>query len=204
MGELLDGLATYASAPQYGPEFGARVFKIARDGSDRLTYVKVTGGILRVRTALEGEGWQEKVNQIRIYSGPKYQTVDEAPAGTVCALTGLTHTRPGDGLGGERGRWEPELEPPLTYQVVLPQGCDVHAMLRDLRQLEEEDPQLRVVWNEALGEIHLRLMGEIQLEVMTRLIRERFGVDVYKRQIMRRGVCLLSSENCGLCFTWKR
>lgn len=101
VGELLDGLATYASAPQYGPEFGARVFKIARDGSDRLTYVKVTGGTLRVRTALGGEGWQEKVNQIRIYSGPKYQTVDEAPAGTVCALTGLTHTRPGDGLGGE-------------------------------------------------------------------------------------------------------
>ena len=176
--ELLDGLAAYASAPQYGPEFGARVFKIARDGSDRLTYVKVTGGTLRVRTALGGEGWQEKVNQIRIYSGPKYQTVDEAPAGTVCALTGLTHTRPGDGLGGEAGRWEPELEPPLTYQVILPHGCDVHAMLRNLRQLEEEDPQLRVVWNEALGEIHLRLMGEIQLEVMTRLIRERFGVEV--------------------------
>ena len=178
VGELLDGLAAYASAPQYGPEFGARVFKIARDGSDRLTYVKVTGGTLRVRTALGGEGWQEKVNQIRIYSGPKYQTVDEAPAGTVCALTGLTHTRPGDGLGGEAGRWEPELEPPLTYQVILPHGCDVHAMLRNLRQLEEEDPQLRVVWNEALGEIHLRLMGEIQLEVMTRLIRERFGVEV--------------------------
>ena len=171
---LLNGLTQYTLSPARAPEFAARVFKIARDGADRLTYVKVTGGALKVRTLL-GE---EKVNQIRVYSGRKYQTVDEAPAGTVCALTGPTKTRPGDVFGAEPPAAGPELEPVLNYQVILPPGCDVHAMLRSLRQLEEEDPQLRVVWNEALGEIHLQLMGEIQLEVLTRLIQERFGVEV--------------------------
>ena len=175
---LLDGLSRYTEAPSYPPDFAARVFKIARDGNDRLTYLKITGGSLKVRTVLEGEDWQEKVNQIRVYSGAKYQTIDEAPVGTVCALTGLTRTRPGDGLGAEPPALQPELEPVLTYQVILPPDCDVHTMLRNLRQLEEEDPQLRVVWNESLGEIHLQLMGEVQLEVMTRLIQERFGVMV--------------------------
>ena len=172
--ELLDGLSRYTLPPSYPTDFGARVFKIARDGADRLTYVKVTGGSLKVRTLLR----EEKVNQIRIYSGAKYQTIDEAPAGTVCALTGLTKTRPGDVFGVEPPAAGPELEPVLTYQVILPPGCDVHTALRNLRQLEEEDPQLRVVWNETLGEIHLQLMGEIQLEVLTRLIRERFGTEV--------------------------
>ncbi|MCI9155621.1 MAG: GTP-binding protein [Lawsonibacter sp.] len=171
---LLEGLAQYAPVPNYPTGFAARVFKIARDGNDRLTYLKVTGGSLRVRTLL-GE---EKINQIRIYSGAKFQTVDEAPAGTVCALTGLTRTRPGDVFGAESPTQEPELEPVLNYQVVLPPACDVHVMLKHLRQLEEEDPQLRVVWNEALGEIHLQLMGEVQLEVLTRLIQARFGVEV--------------------------
>lgn len=171
---LLDGLSRYTLPPSYPADFGARVFKIARDGADRLTYVKVTGGSLKVRTLLR----EEKINQIRIYSGAKYQTIDEAPAGTVCALTGLTKTRPGDVFGVESPAAEPELEPVLTYQVILPPGCDVHTALRNLRQLEEEDPQLRVVWNETLGEIHLQLMGEIQLEVLTRLIRERFGTEV--------------------------
>ncbi|MGO5024017.1 NYN domain-containing protein [Lawsonibacter sp. LCP25S3_G6] len=177
---LLGGLAAYGPRKEYPSEFAARVFKIARDGSDRLTYLKVTGGSLKVRTLLEGENgtWQEKVNQIRIYSGSKYQTLEEAPAGTVCAVTGLSQTRPGDPLGAEPPAGEPELEPVLTYQVILPQGCDRHTMLRNLRQLEEEDPQLRVIWNEALEEIHLQLMGEVQVEVMTRLIRERFGVEV--------------------------
>ena len=171
---LLDGLSQYTLPPSYPSDFGAKVFKIARDGTDRLTYVKVTGGTLKVRTLLD----EEKVNQIRIYSGSKYQTIDEAPAGTVCALTGLTKTRPGDVFGAEPPAREPELEPVLNYQVTLPPACDVHTMLRNLRQLEEEDPQLRVVWNEALGEIHLQLMGEVQLEVLTRLIRERFGTEV--------------------------
>ncbi len=171
---LLEGLDQFGPAPKYHSEFGAKVFKIARDGSDRLTYMKVTGGTLKVRTLL-GE---EKVNQIRIYSGTKYRTVDEAPAGTVCALTGLTKTRPGDGFGAEPPSQPPELDPVLNYQVILPPACEVHTLLRNLRQLEEEDPQLRVVWNEALGEIHLQLMGEVQLEVLTRLIRERFGTEV--------------------------
>ena len=177
---LMDGLAAYGPRKEYPPEFAARVFKIARDGTDRLTYLKVTGGSLKVRSVLDGgeKGWQEKVNQIRIYSGSKYQTLDEAPAGTVCAVTGLTQTRPGDSLGSEPPAGEPELEPVLTYQVLVPEGCDRHTMLRNLRQLEEEDPQLRVVWNEMLEEIHLQLMGEVQLEVLTRLIRERFGVEV--------------------------
>ena len=176
--QLLEGLSRYTLFPAYPPEFAARVFKIARDGGDRLTYLKLTGGTLKARTLLEGEGWQEKVNQIRIYSGTRYQAVDQVSAGAVCALTGLTRTRPGDVLGAEPPAPEPELEPVLTYQVLLPPACDVHTMLKNLRQLEEEDPQLRVVWNEALGEIHLQLMGEVQLEVMTRLIRERFGAQV--------------------------
>ena len=179
--ELLAGLGDFAITPQYPAEFAARVFKISREGGERLTYLKVTGGSLAVRTLLTGggaEGWQEKVNQIRIYSGTKYQTAETAEAGTVCAVTGLTHTRPGDGLGAEQAAPPPQLEPVLTYQVLLPEGCDAHTMLRNLRQLEEEDPQLRVVWNEAVGEIHLQLMGEVQLEVMSRLIAERFGVEV--------------------------
>lgn len=177
---LLDGLADYTHPPEYPAEFGARVFKIAREVSDRLTYLKITGGVLKVRTMLDGgdRDWREKVNQIRIYSGTRYQTVDQAPAGTVCAVTGLTQTRPGDTLGAEPPTREMELEPVLTYQVILPPDCDRHTMLRNLRQLEEEDPQLRVVWNEGLEEIHLQLMGEIHLEVMTRLISERFGVNV--------------------------
>ena len=179
---LLEGLAQYALTPSYPADFAARVFKIARDGSERLTYLKVTGGSLKVRTLLsggEGEaGWQEKVNQIRVYSGEKYQTIEEAEAGTVCAVTGLTHTRPGDALGAEQPGEEPVLEPVLTYRVELPEAYDAHTMLKNLRQLEEEDPQLRVVWNEAHGEIQVQLMGEVQLEVLHRLIAERFGVEV--------------------------
>ena len=180
--ELLDGIDRYACPPEYDATFGARVFKIARDGQgNRLSYLKITGGSLAVRTQLEGEedsGWQEKVNQIRIYSGEKYQTIERAESGMVCAVTGLTHTRPGMGLGREAGAMPPVLEPVLSYRVVLPEGCDAHVMLQNLRQLEEEDPQLRVVWNERLSEIHLQLMGEVQLEILTRLIAERFGVDV--------------------------
>ena len=180
--ELLSGLDRYMQPPQYGADFGARVFKIARDGQgNRLSYLKITGGSLSVRTQLTGQadgGWQEKVNQIRIYSGEKYQTVERAESGMVCAVTGLTHTRPGMGLGYEAGAMPPVLEPVLNYRVDLPEGCDAHAMLQNLRLLEEEDPQLRVVWNERLGEIHLQLMGEVQLEILTRLIAERFGVEV--------------------------
>ena len=179
---LLDGLERYLPAPQYGADFGARVFKIARDAQgNRLSYLKITGGALSVREQLSGGedgGWQEKVSGIRIYSGEKFRTAERVESGMVCAVTGLTHTRPGMGLGAEAGALPPVLEPVLGYRVCLPEGCDAHVMLRNLRQLEEEDPQLRVVWNERLGEIHLQLMGEVQLEILTRVIAERFGVDV--------------------------
>ena len=179
---LLDGLERYLPAPQYGANFGARVFKIARDAQgNRLSYLKITGGALSVREQLSGGedgGWQEKVSGIRIYSGEKFRTAERVESGMVCAVTGLTHTRPGMGLGAEAGAMPPVLEPVLGYRVCLPEGCDAHAMLRNLRQLEEEDPQLRVVWNERLGEIHLQLMGEVQLEILTSVIAERFGVDV--------------------------
>ena len=181
--ELLDALAQYTLEPSCGETFAARVFKISRDDrGERLTWLKVTGGTLRVRGSLSGGAgdgrWEEKVSQIRLYSGAKFAAAEEAPAGTVCAVTGLTHTRPGMGLGAEGEGDAPELEPVLNYQVVPPEGCDVHTLLQNLRQLEEEDPQLRVLWDERLGEIHIRLMGEIQRSVLARLIHDRFGVDV--------------------------
>ena len=177
--ELLSGLETYTMEPDWGTEFAARVFKITRDErGDRLTWLKVTGGTLKVRDTLKGEDWEEKATQLRVYSGAKFAAVDEAPAGAVCAVTGLSRTRAGQGLGGEDNWDGPELEPVLNYQVIPPEGCDIHTLLTQLRILEEEDPQLRVEWNERLGEIHLRLMGEVQLEVLTRLMAQRFGVNV--------------------------
>lgn len=178
--DFLKGLAHYAPCPAYPSSFGAKVFKIARDPQgNRLTYLKVTGGSLCVKDLVHSRqdcGWQEKVNQIRIYSGAKYQTVDLVQAGAVCAVTGLTQTRPGEGLGVEPPSDTPLLEPVLTYRVLLPDDCPAHIMLQNLRLLEEEDPLLRIVWNEALEEIHVQLMGEVQLEILTHLIEERFGV----------------------------
>ena len=180
---LLHGLAQYCRCPEYPAEFRARVFKISRDEQgNRLTHLKITGGALHVRALLSGgtgdAAWKEKVNQIRVYSGVKFQTPDEVGAGAVCAVTGLTHTRPGDGLGAEPSSPAPTLEPVLTYRVLFPADCNVHEMLKNLRQLEEEDPLLRVLWNEAVEEIHVQLMGEVQLEVLTRRIAERFHTDV--------------------------
>ena len=180
---LLDGLTDYLPEREAPAAFGARVFKIARDPQGgRLTYLKVTGGTLKVKDILTGgteeEGWREKVDQIRIYSGPKFRTVEEAPAGTVCAVTGLSHTKPGQGLGTEEDDQPPVLSPVLTYQVCLPEGCDPHTALRRLRELEEEDPQLHLVWNERLRELHVQLMGEVQLEVLQSVIQERFDLAV--------------------------
>ena len=176
---LLDGLARFALEPDWPERFAARVFKISRDDrGERLTWLKVTGGALKVRDAVKGSGWEEKATQLRLYSGAKFVPADEAPAGTVCAVAGLSQTRAGQGLGGEED-WEgPQLEPVLAYQVLPPAGGDVHTLLGQLRILEEEDPQLRVEWNEALGEIRLHLMGEVQLEVLSRLMERRFGVKV--------------------------
>ena len=182
--ELLDGIACYAEKKAWPEEFGARVYKISRDSQGtRLTHVRITGGRLRVKDLLSGndqadEPWEEKVDQIRLYSGEKYEMLQEAEAGTVCALTGLGRTWPGEGLGAEPEAEEPWLEPVLEYQVQLPEGCDVHRMLQNLRRLEEEEPMLRVVWEEELGEIYVRLMGEVQIEILKSLIEERFGVSV--------------------------
>ena len=183
--EFLAALERYAPLPDYPPEFGARVFKIARDSQGtRLTYLKVTGGTLRVKDLLtnrrpgmaEERIWSEKADQIRIYSGAKFRSVEEAPAGAVAAVTGLSRTRPGDGLGFEDAWAGPVLEPVLAYRVILEDGTDPHTALGRLRQLEEEDPQLHIVWSD--GEIRVQLMGEVQLEVLQRLVRERFGMEV--------------------------
>lgn len=187
--EFLDGLNRYTGRRIYPDTFGAKVYKIARDEQgNRLTYLKVTGGNLRVKDSItvsrrsagsdEAEPVQEKINQIRIYSGAKYVAVQEAEAGTVCAVTGPEHTCPGQGIGGEPDSELPYLEPVLNYEIRLPDGCDVHQMLLKLRQLEEEDPMLRIVWNERLGEIHAQVMGEVQIEILKSMIRERFGVEV--------------------------
>ena len=176
---LLDTLARFALEPDWREDFAARVFKISRDDrGERLTWMKVTGGSLRVRDLVKGPDWEEKAAQLRLYSGAKFTPAEEVPAGTICAVTGLTRTRAGQGLGGEED-WEgPQLEPVLAYQVLPPDGGDVHTLLGQLRVLEEEDPQLQVEWDERLGEIRLRLMGEVQLEVLSRLMERRFGARV--------------------------
>ena len=188
--EFLDGLERYTVQPVYPQEFGAKIFKIVRDDQgNRLTYMKITGGSLKVKSMLTNAGaedklrpgqevWEEKVNQIRIYSGDKYELINEAQAGTVCAVTGLGHTRPGEGLGVEQASAAPLLEPVLTYQVKLPEGCEVPVILPRLRQLEEEEPALHIVWDERLQEIQAQVMGEVQIEILKSLIQDRFGVAV--------------------------
>ena len=179
--ELLDGIGEFAVRPQYPEGFGAKVYKISRDPQgNRMTWLKVTGGRLNVKETLPGT--EGKVNQIRIYSGEKYELVQSADAGRVCAVTGLEHTYPGQGLGGEDDSDIPVLEPVLTYRLELPEGCDVHGILNNLRRLEEEEPELHIVWIEETQEIHIRLMGEVQTEVLQRLIKERYGVLVEFRE----------------------
>lgn len=177
--ELLAGLEEYTTEPPRGDEFGARIFKISDDPQGaRLTHMKITSGCLKVKDVLHGSGWAEKADQIRIYSGAKYQTVDQAPAGMVCAVTGLTSAHPGDGLGAEAGAPSPVLEPVLAYRAVLPEGVDAHKALSALRKLEDADPALHVAWNEGLQEIRVQLMGEVQLEIIQSLLKERFGLDI--------------------------
>ena len=177
--ELLAGLEEYTTEPPRGDEFGARIFKISDDPQGaRLTHMKITSGCLKVKDVLHGSGWAEKADQIRIYSGAKYQTVDQAPAGMVCAVTGLTSAHPGDGLGAEAGAPSPVLEPVLAYRAVLPEGVDAHKALSALRKLEDADPALHVAWNEGLQEIRVQLMGEVQLEIVQSLLKERFGLDI--------------------------
>ena len=180
---LLDGLDRYTRPAPALEAFGAKVFKVSQDEQGaRLTWLRVTGGELKVKAQLtgeaDGEPWAEKANQLRLYSGAKYTLTEAIGPGQVCAVTGLTKARPGEGLGAERDSDLPVLEPVLSYQVLLPEGSDVHAALGKLHRLEEEEPQLHVVWNETLGEIHVQLMGEIQLEVLRSLLAERFGLEV--------------------------
>ena len=183
---LLEGLAEYGPVPTYPAEFGARVFKVSRDGQGtRLTHLKVTGGTLHVKDLIssrreglpEAQVWEEKGDQLRIYSGAKFRPVEEAPAGTVCAVTGLSHTVPGMGLGWEQDWTSPVLEPVLACRLELTDGTDPHTAMKYLRELEEEDPQLRVSWNEAAREIRVQLMGEVQLEVLRRVLQDRFGLE---------------------------
>lgn len=191
--DFWNGVQKYTAEPKRPTEFGAKVFKIARDEQgNRLTYMKITGGSLKVKTLLssnsngqslpgrkaEEAAWEEKADQIRLYSGAKYELTSEAEAGTVCAVTGLTRTYPGEGLGIEQESELPILEPVLNYQIVLPDDCDPHQMLQKLRQLEEEEPQLHILWDSQFSEIHAQLMGEVQIEILKKLIWDRFHVAV--------------------------
>ena len=175
---FMDGLTAYVPARTEGGPFGAKVYKISRDEQNvRLTHLKVTSGTLQVRDMLSGDGWEEKATQLRVYSGAKFQAVDQAFPGDVVAVTGLTRTLPGLGLGTENQGLPPVLEPVLTYRVLLPEGCDLHRALLQFRQLEEEDPQLHVDWNQHLQEIRVRLMGPIQLEILQQQLQDRFGLE---------------------------
>ena len=185
--EFLEDLKLRIRESSYPESFGAKIYKITRDSQgERLSHMKITGGALKVKSVLSngkpgesGEGiWQEKVNQIRIYSGEKYTMVSEVKAGTVCAVTGLTATYPGQGLGSEQASDMPVLEPVLSYRIGLPEEVNVHQALLQLRQLEEEEPLLHIVWNGTLGEIYAQVMGEVQIEILKSLIKERFGMDV--------------------------
>ena len=186
--EFLKGIETFTKKCAYPEEFGARVFKIARDAQgNRLTYLKITGGSLKVKMLLSNEKeaeegkeelWEEKAEQIRIYSGNSFEAVKEAKAGSVCAVTGLSHTYCGQGLGIEAHTFLPVLEPVLTYKIELPEDCNVHSMLIKLKELEEEEPQLHIVWDERLQEIHAQVMGEVQIEILKRMIWERYQTEV--------------------------
>ena len=181
--ELLDALREYSVQKEYPEKFAARVYKISRDEQgNRLTHMKIIGGSLKVKAVLRGgdgdEAWEEKVNQIRVCSGSSFRAVNEAQAGMVCAVTGLNHTKAGEGLGTECGVHLPVLEPVLSYQIRIPEDCDVHQTYRKFLQLEEEEPELHITWNKELGEIYAQLMGEVQTEVLKNMISERFGIAV--------------------------
>ncbi len=177
---LMEGMARYMECPVYGAEFGAKVYKISRDEQgNRMTHLKITGGSLKVKAVLKHHsGKEEKVNQVRIYSGAGYQTVPEVAAGEICAITGLEESYSGEGFGIEHDSELPILEPVLSYRLILPKDCNVHEAWSQLKQLEEEDPLLKLTWHEATGEIHIQVMGEVELEVLKSLIAERFGYDV--------------------------
>lgn len=195
--EFIRVIEKYAKAPSYNDAFGAKIYKITRDeAGNRLTHMKITGGSLRVKALIHGDGWEDKINQIRLYSGVKFDAVAEAEAGAICAVTGLSKSRPGEGLGMEVSDMLPVLEPVLSYQVILPEGIDAKVMMPKLGLIDEEWPELKFNWDERLQEIHVMVMGEVQLEILTSLISERFNVEVsfgegsivYKETIANRVV----------------
>ena len=198
---LLDILDRFAPAPAYGSDFGARVYKISRDPQGaRLTWLKVTGGTLRVRAPLAyGEELTEKPQQLRLYSGDKFTLTEEAVPGQLVAVTGLSATFAGQGLGAEGSALAPMLEPVMTYRVALPKGCDPMTFLPKLRLLEEEDPQLHVLWDNHLKQIHVQIMGKIQLEILKSLISQRFSLEVQfaDRRIYYKETILDTVEGVG-------
>jgi small GTP-binding protein len=179
--EFINGIVKYTEKPFYQEEFGAKVFKISRDDQgNRLTFMKITGGNLKVKTAFTNKHTdiEEKINQIRVYSGEKFELVNETEAGSICVVTGLTKTYPGEGLGIETDSSKPMLMPVLSYRIILPEGCDPRTMLPRLREIEEEETELHIVWEENLQEIQIQIMGEVQIEILQNLIKERFDIDV--------------------------
>ena len=178
--QFMDHLCEYTMEKTYPEEFAAKVFKVTRDDNGkRLSWMKITGGELKVKQLITYKnGESEKADQIRIYSGTKYEAAEKAGSGTICAVTGLTQAVPGQGLGIQKDSLRPLLEPVLTYQMLFPDGTDIHDMMRKLRELEEEQPELQIVWKEQLKEIHVKVMGEIQTEILKSMMKERFGVDV--------------------------
>ena len=183
---FMDAMSSLVQEKTYLEKFGARIYKIARDEQNtRLTYMKITGGNLKVKESILGCSndkngdvveWEEKVNQIRLYSGEKYTTVNEIYAGEICAVTGLTRTLPGQSLGADSTKIEQVLQPVLTYKVELEEGIDPIVAYRKIVILEEEDPQLHIIWNEQLKEIHMQLMGEVQIDILKEMIKERFNL----------------------------
>ena len=181
--EFLEGLDRFTECPEYPSVFGARVFKISRDAQGtRLTWMKITGGSLKVKTLLAGgsgeSSWEEKADQLRIYSGAGYRAVQEAEAGTVCAATGLSHTKAGEGLGAEEEGMQEILEPVMTFRLIPEEGTDPSALLRNLRSLEEEEPMLHVSREEQNGELFVQIMGPVQMEILRQLMKDRFGMKV--------------------------
>ena len=182
VGEFLEGLCELVVPRSWPQDFAARVYKVSRNArGERLAWVKVTGGVLRAKSMVSGvdrgEPWEEKIDQVRLYDAESYQTVAEGPAGRICTVTGLSHVVPGSVLGAEPRGLAPALAPVLSYQVI-PQGCDVHALVRALRELADEDPLLGTSWQEELGEVHVQLMGAVQREVLEERLRERYGLAV--------------------------
>ena len=208
--KLLDTLVLYAPAKPAGNDFGARVYKISRDAQGaRLTWLRVTGGTLCARAAVkiptENGETEEKIHQIRLYSGEKYILADEVRAGTVCAVTGLTAAHTGDALGAEKGKSAALLEPVFTYRVHA-EKADAHTVLEKLRILEEEDPLLHVVYDDAAREIRVQLMGEVQLEILKRLCRSRFGLDLTFGEggILYRETIAAPVEGATMNIVWNR